>query len=234
MGREVNIDSILALDERIKEITAELAQLKRSRNSLLNIARIPPEILGHIFRLNIMPEAGEGYFPKLRKGSYNFLLVCHHWFQVARNTPELWSFWGNSLEDWRRRYPLSGVTAPVDLVLDRFHHRDESLDEILRDVLRDRAARGVIREVHIGCLSEDRSTATAVISSLTPEDEGIRHSRMESIALSGAVDVSNFLARHHFPKLRDLRLYNGFKISCWDHLKSHTMALINLTINFGS
>ena len=231
MGREINIDSITALDERIKEITAELARLKRSRNSLLNVARIPPEILGHIFHLNVMPEAGEGYFPKLRKGSYNFLLVCHHWFRVARNTPELWTFWGNNLEDWRRRYPLSGVSTPVDLVLDGFEHRGESLDEILRDVLRDRAARDVVRKVHITPPYSDQSTAIAIVSSLTPEDEGIRHSSIESIAL-GYVDVSDLLARHRFPKLRDLYLFEDCKISCWDHLKSNTMALVNLTLTF--
>jgi len=231
MGLEINIDSITALDKRIKEITAELAQLKRTRNSLLNVARIPPEILGHIFHLNVMPGAVEGYFPKLRKGSYNFLLVCHHWFRVARNTPELWTFWGNNLEDWRRRYPLSGVSAPVDLVLDGFQYSDEYLDEILRDVLRDRAARDVIRKVHITSPYMDHSAAIAIVSSLTPEDEGIRHSSIESIAL-GDADVSDFFARHHFPKLRDLYLFDDCKISCWDHLKSHTMALVNLTLTF--
>jgi len=229
MGREVNIDSILALDERIKEITAELVRLKHTRNSLLNVARIPPEILGHIFHLNVIPEAGEGHFPELRKGSYNFLLICHHWFQVARNTPELWTFWGNNLEDWRRRYLFSGPSTPVDLVLNGFLRGTGPFDEVLRDVLRDRAARGVIRKVHIKCPGEDHLTATAVISSLTPEDERIRHSHTESITLSG-VDASNFLARHHFPKLRDLYLFRNFKISCWDHLISHTMALVNLSL----
>ena len=64
-----------------------------------------------------------------------------------------------------------------------------------------------------------------------PEDEGIRDSRLESIALSG-VDVSNLIVRYHFPKLRDLYLSDGFKVSCWDHLKSYTMALVNLTLSY--
>jgi len=232
MGREVNIDSIPALDRRIKEITAELIRLKRSRNSLLKIAQLPPEILGRIFHLNAVPKFSGGHFPKLPRGSYNFLLVCHHWFQVARNTPELWSFWGNNLEDWKRRYPLSGASSPVDLVLDGTRYQVGSLDEALRDVLRDRAARDVVRKVHIMSYYTDSSTATAIISLLTPEDEGIRHSSIESISLIG-VDVSNFFARHHFPKLRDLYLFNSLKVSSWDHLKPHTMALVNLTINFG-
>jgi len=231
MGREVNIDSIMALDKRIEEIKAELTRLKRSRNSLLNVARIPPEILGRIFHLSVMPEPGDGYFPKLQKGSYNFILVYHHWYRVARNTPELWSFWGNKLEDWKWRYLLSGPSAPVDLVLDQFYHGDESLDEILRDVLRDRAARDTVRKVHIASPYVYHSAATAVISLLTPEDEGIRHSSIESIALS-SVDASDFFSRHHFPNLRDLYLFKVFSISCWDHLKSHTVALVSLTLIF--
>jgi len=231
MGREVNIDSILALDGRIKEITAELIRLKRSRNSLLNIARVPPEILGYIFHLNAAPEFDDDHFPSIPGGSYNFLLVCHHWFRVARKTPELWSFWGNNLEDWKRRHPLSGPSSPVDLVLDGIRYEAGSFDEALRDVLRDRAARDVIRKVHIIPPYTDPSTATTIISLLTPEDEGIRHSSIESIALN-SVDVSNFFARHHFPKLRDLYLFDNFKISSWDHLKLHTMALVNLTLTF--
>jgi len=149
MGCEINIDSLMALDKRIKEVMAELARLKRSRNSILNVARIPPEILGHIFRLHIMPESSGSRPLKVRKGSYGILLVCHHWFRVARKTPELWSFWGNDLEKWKRMYLFSGVSAPVDLVLDEFHWRDRPFDENLRDVLRDRAARDAIRKVHI-------------------------------------------------------------------------------------
>jgi len=226
---EINIGSILALDERIKEITAELARLKRSRNSILNIARVPPEILGRIFRFNVVPEVGGGRFATVRRGSYNFLLVCHHWFEVARRTPELWSFWGNNLDDWKRRYPLSRA-APVDLVLDRFMCRVGSFDGGLRDALRDCAARDAIRKVHIRAPYGDLM-GNAIVSSLTPETEGVQHSSIESIYLDSA-DASDFFARHHFPKLRDLHLFRNFKISSWDYLKAHTTALVNLSLNF--
>jgi hypothetical protein len=115
MGREVNLDSILALD-------AEIIRLKRTRNSLLNIARIPPEILGHIFHFNIT-EDGDPNLAGIPKGSYNFLLVCHHWFQVALCTPELWSSWGNNLKDWKRRYLRSGTSA-LDLILGGSNYGD--------------------------------------------------------------------------------------------------------------
>jgi len=229
MGREINTHSILVLDERIKETTAEITRLKRSRNSLLNIARVPPEILGHIFRFNVAPEFGDGRFATVRGDAYDFLLVCHHWFEVARRTPELWSFWGNSLDDWKRQHLRFGISA-LELVLDgSLSHEGGSFDEALRDALRDRAARDVIRKVQLR--SGDAELLTAIVSLLTPEDEEVRHSSIESIDLSD-VDVSGFFARHRFPKLQDLCLSGSFEISTWDHLISHTMALTNLSLRF--
>ncbi|KAF9782942.1 hypothetical protein BJ322DRAFT_1143350, partial [Thelephora terrestris] len=114
MGPETNISSILALEKQIEEGAGDVIQLKRARNSLLNISRMPPEILGDVFRWNIIPT---GDFKGIQNGSYNFLLVCHHWFEVASKTPELWSFWGNTIYQWSRRYQRSGVNAPVDLAL---------------------------------------------------------------------------------------------------------------------
>jgi len=116
MDRELNLDFIRALEEQIEEEEHERAiiQLKRSRNSLLNVSTLlPPEILGIIFLWNATPM---GDFGGLSKGSYNFLLVCHHWFEVASRTPELWGFWGNSVEDWTHRHTRCR-TAPLDLVL---------------------------------------------------------------------------------------------------------------------
>jgi hypothetical protein len=224
MDREINIDSILALD-------AGIIRLKRSRNSLLNIARVPPEILGKIFYLNVMPEFSVTHFPEIQAGSYNFLLVCHRWFEVARCTPGLWSFWGNSLEDWRRRYLCPG-TAPLDLVLNMYgsENRCGSLDEALRDVLRDRAAHDAIRTVH---LTGPEDLLATIISLLTPDGEDIKHSSIESIYFS-CVDASDFFARQRFPRLRDLYFSWKLRISSWDDLRSHTMGLTSLSFFRGT
>jgi hypothetical protein len=74
---------------------------------------------------------------------------------------------------------------------------------------------------------------TTIVSSLTPEDEGTRHSSIESIVLAG-VDVSDFFARHRFPKLRHLSLSRRFVIWDWDFLKRNTTALINLSLSLNS
>ena len=107
MGQETNAELIRALEERIEEGNGDTIELKRARNSLLNIStRVPPEILGEIFSWNLVrpdpdPEL-KSHFDGFCEGSNNFLLVCHHWFQVASHNPKLWTYCGNTLEDWEK------------------------------------------------------------------------------------------------------------------------------------
>jgi len=230
MGREINIDSIHDLEEQIEEGTGDIIQLKRARNSLLNISmRVPPEILGFVFRWNIIPYQGRPYFGGLPNSTYNFLLVCHHWFEVASHTPELWSFWGDTLKKWSRRYKRSGTT-PVDLVLNT-GSSEVSFDGPLQDALRDRATRGAIRSLHLR--SQGSPLLASILSALTPDDEGVRCSNIESISLR-YVDASKFFARHHFPKLWYLNLTTGVTISSWEDLGLHTTALTTLSLANGN
>jgi hypothetical protein len=50
----------------------------------------------------------------------------------------------------------------------------------------------------------------------------------------GGVDVSNLFARYRFPKLHNLDLLCRFEISSWEHLKSTTTTLINLSLDFNN
>jgi len=207
-------------------------RLKRARNSLSSIStRVPPQILGSIFSWNVIPEHD---FGGLRKGSYNFLLVCRHWFEVASGTPELWSFWGNTLKQWLQRYQRSG-TAPLDLVLDGYcrdtlYIPSNGLPQLLR-ALRDRVASDSIRSVHFDC--PETQAIRSVISSLIPSGEGIRPSSIESIILYG-IDCSDLFAHYHFSRLRYLHLPSSAetRIQLWDHLGLHTGALTTLSLDF--
>jgi hypothetical protein len=226
MDREINLDSIRALEKQIQEHERAIIKLKRTRNSLLNVSTLlPPEVLGNIFRWNVIPD---GDFGGLTKGSYNFLLVCHHWFQVASGTPGLWCFWGNSIQDWTHRHARCR-TAPLDLVL--IGCASDRLDDTLRGALQDRAARDTIRRVHLKGGSAE--FLNSIISSIITEGEETRTNSTESFVLwdiSGlGVDVSYFFSRYHFPKLQRLD-FHGCNISSWDLLRSRTTSLTALSL----
>ena len=228
MDCETNIDSIRALEEQIREHERTIIKLKRTRNSLLNVSKLPPEILGKIFSWNVTLE---DEFDRLDEGSHNFLLVCHHWFEVASHTSEIWSFWGNNTKDWARLCHRS-KTAPLDLVLGDYDHYDDA-DTTLHNILRDRAARDTIRRVHLGTV--DSELSSSIITSLTANPGEPRPNSIESFILwnrgGTLVDVSNFFTYYRFPKLRYLDLFNC-TISSWDHLTFRTSALTTLELNF--
>ena len=246
MGQETNIDSTRVPEEKTREHEAAVIKLKRAQNSLLNISKLPPELLGRIFHCNVTPEDD---FDGLDEGSHNFLLVCHHWFQVASRTPEIWSFWGNSLKEWARWCRRSG-NAPLDLVLvdsDDYNDYDDGDDSdsdsgrpyeahigdtFLCDALRNRAAQGTIRRVH---LHAPYNYLESVIDLLTADRGEPRPNGIESIIFWNApdsLDVSSFFAHSRFPKLQRLEL-DCSTISSWDHLTSQTSVLTILELNFG-
>ena len=143
----------------------------------MNVSKLPPETLGEIFRWNTIRESD---FGPLEDRSHNFLLVCHHWFEVASCTPELWSFWGNNLQDWRKQY-LRHPTAPLDLVFNGSNCGRGPLDDDLRNALQDRTARDTIRQIHLTSRG-DSEVLDSIISPLANR-EGIRSSSVESIIL---------------------------------------------------
>ena len=217
------------MDEQIKDHERIIIKLKRARNALLGISTLPPEVLGDIFRRNVSLEE---LFGGLEEGSRNFLLVCHHWFEVALRTPEVWSFWGNTPKHWARWYRRS-QTAPLDLVLGGVDYDDGSFDATLRDALRDRAARDTIRRVHLW--SGDAEFLSSIISPLAAACDGVRSNSVESFILSNdgdtPVDVSDFFAHYTFPKLQRL-LLDDCKVASWDFLTSRTAVLTTLILNF--
>ena len=218
---------VFALGEQIKGHLQPIIERKRSQNSLLNISRLPPEILGYIFWLTSVP--GE-----FQRGCLNFLFVCHHWYEVALRTPELWNYWGSTLQDWTRchlRYP----EIPLDLVLDADSPRGTPLCTSVQNTLRDRAARYAIRLVHLR--SEDVGLLDAILRTITVDQEVVRCSRVESLILQNQgdipVDAPAFFTHTRFPNLRHLNLTHR-EIPHWDDLISQTKHLTTLVLHLNS
>ena len=141
-------------------------------------------------------------------------------------------FWGNTLKQWSQQYRHSG-TAPIDLTLSTQDNTHDgggiSFDGPLRDALRDHAARDSIRSVHLQ--GWDTNLLRSIISSLIVSGEDIRDSSIESLDLSHSdLDISDFLARYRFPKLRVLHPSINSGISSWDHLKLQYTSLITLSL----
>ena len=237
MGPEINIDSIRVVEERIAQewtlYGGHVIQLKRTRNSLLNIStRVPPEILGYIFCWRVIPDLGhDNICPRgIREGSYKFLLVCHYWFEVASRTPELWSFWGTTMDRWWSRYGRSKITTPLDLVLCDYITRYIPFDGPLRDAFRARIALGSIRTISLQGNRLD--VQTSILSLLRPDGEDIRCSNIESVVFDNIeLDVSKFFACHRLPKLRHLYLFATTNISTWDDIKTNITTLTTLTLS---
>jgi len=213
-------------EEQTREHEEAIINLKRTRNSLLNISKLPPEVLGDIFHWNVVPcDDFWGWEVK----SHNFLLVCHHWFEVASQTPELWSFWGVTLKEWKR-YCHRSRTAPLDLVLDAYTV-EGSFDITLRDALQDRAARNTIRRVH---LKADSELLSSIISSLTVDNGVSQPNSVESLILINSsiscVDISDFFAHYYFPNLRHLKLID-YVTDRLGLLASRTGALTTLCLD---
>ena len=223
MDCKTNADSIRVLDEQIIKKEKVIIRLKRSR-----ISELPPEVLGKVFHQNVTLR---GTFGRLHKRSHNFLLVCCHWFEVASQTPEVWSFWGNAPKDWARWYCRSG-TAPLDLVLGDDDYKAKYFNINLRNALQDRATRDTIRRVHL--TAEDSRFLGSITTPLTSNSEELRSDSIESFVLRDesdmSVDVSAFFAHYRFPKLRRLDL-TGCAVSSRDGLTSRTCALTTLKLD---
>ena len=168
----------------------------------------------------------------LEEGWYN-LLVCHHWLEVAYATPEVWTFWGNSVEAWEKRYIRAG-SAPVDLALRVQGDGPEVLSVPLQNNLSSRTAQDTIRKVYLDSANHD--LMVDIVSLLTPSGEGVRERSVESIILSTLVlpDLSNFFARSHFSKLRRLHLGGFIDTPLWNYLASQTTHLTSLSLDHHS
>jgi hypothetical protein len=73
---------------------------KTTHNSHLPVFRIPPEVLEAIFLRLLETIRAASPNGTAAPGSFNFLFVCRHWYEVAVDTQSLWSYWDSKAERW--------------------------------------------------------------------------------------------------------------------------------------
>ena len=171
---------------------------------------------------------------RISGGTFNFILVCRYWFDVATSTPSLWAFWGTSLRECLAFHRYSGA-VPLYLNL-----ADIDSDRDCRNasgVLQDRSVHRRIRHLHIQTSPKKLTKILSLMS--TPQDPSVR-SQIQSIMLvvegpwhTGPAgeppNISSFLIAHALPELRFLHL-RGCDLD-WKYLILQTSRLTHLFIH---
>ena len=73
---------------------------KANHNSQLPISRVPPEVLEVIFLRLLEAIRVSSPHGTAEPGSFNFLFVCRHWYEVAVNSQNLWCCWDSKAQRW--------------------------------------------------------------------------------------------------------------------------------------
>ncbi|TFK50702.1 hypothetical protein OE88DRAFT_1751748 [Heliocybe sulcata] len=94
LTRRAEIEEQIRLSAALQE-RDEVIRLKRVLNSLVHIASLPDELLIEIFALYPYAEdSSRAEFEPLLPAPYHWLRythICHHWRQLALQTPSLWT-----------------------------------------------------------------------------------------------------------------------------------------------
>ena len=218
---EVNIHAIRNLEAKVQQPLLSLP------------ACLVPEILGYIFWWSVV--CGVNPIGRIARNTFNFLLVCRHWFDVATSTPSLWAFWGTSLRECLAFHRYSGA-VPLYLNL-----ADVNTNRDIRDassVLQDPSVRRRIRHLHVH--TSPKALASILSYMSTPQQSSIR-SQIQSLMLTvggqwiterpqESPDVTNFLNAHSLPELHSLHLH-GCNLR-WESLIPQTSKLTRLFIHF--
>jgi hypothetical protein len=72
-------DTIESIDEQIKHHIAELVFLRRRRNSLMPVSRLPPEIIAEILLINVLDDFYEQWGPSYSHILTDVMAVCSQW-----------------------------------------------------------------------------------------------------------------------------------------------------------
>ena len=245
------LDEIVSPMHHEKENT----YLKRPGSSSLNVpAHLAPEILGHIFWCEVVSNVNCN-IRWVYMNTFKFLLVCHHWFNVATSTPSLWAFWEIPLSECTK---YSHISRDVPLYIKTFHHysgntplyinikpTNPNSDQEVMDasnILQDWGVQKRICDLHIHTSAEVLAKIITFMSMPQPSPIQSQIKSLKFIAErlwnnkfhKEFPDITNFLKAHSLPGLQCLHLDD-----CdpgWKYLICQTSRLthLHIIINEGS
>lgn len=171
-------------------------------------------------------KAGVTRFDGLKRGTYNFRLVCYYWAKVASRTPELWRFWGNTLNDWEMR--CHHARSLVDLLLDEDKIGQELSVELAGN-LKDCANQDMIRRI---CLRSDSpDLLDSILTCIKPDGEGVQEKRIESLIINTTSiprQLSKLFTRLYLPLLQHFEIIGTPETQLWHNVTS-SLTGTNLT-----
>ncbi|KAF6751393.1 hypothetical protein DFP72DRAFT_497576 [Ephemerocybe angulata] len=86
-------ESQIVLDREIARLEHDLVILKRRRNVLSPVSRIPPELISNIFFLSLRFLQADGITPEELhpdETKQAICAVCHQWREAVFTEPKLW------------------------------------------------------------------------------------------------------------------------------------------------
>lgn len=210
----------------------EATRLQRLGNTLNPSVHLAPEVLGHIFWWGVV--SGVTPTGRIAENTFNFLLVCRYWFNVAISTPSLWAFWGTSLRECVAFHRYSGAVPLYLNLVDADTTRDI---KAASGVLQDLSVQRRIRHLHVRTSPKPLAD---ILSFMSPSRKSIIRSQIKSLTLTvegpwiaerpeEMPDITNFLDTHSLPELQSLRL-RGCNLR-WECLVPQTSKLTHLFVH---
>lgn len=87
-----SINTIPGLEQEIDRVQTILSELKRQRNALLPVSRLPPEVLSRIFLLVLPPINSARIFEPVNKSWVGLSHVSYIWRATAVDCAAMWTY----------------------------------------------------------------------------------------------------------------------------------------------
>ncbi|KAF6742877.1 hypothetical protein DFP72DRAFT_936005 [Ephemerocybe angulata] len=203
-------ESQIELDREIVRLEQQLLDLKRRRNAMSPISRIPPELLSNIFFLALCFLEADGVTPHKLDPNVTKQAICavsHHWRETSFTDPKLW------MEIHVRD---STTTKYLDLVGKNLRENQEVYLEA-HDIVKNSSA---LRHIFLHVLKVEKTRLKRVVISARYSyifREILRESSLweDTVTLDlvfyrgspfGKIDVTGQDIAAVFPHIRELRL----------------------------